>query len=106
LPVDPNPSWQGYSTAKWSGDTLVVDTIGVRDDSWVDWNGSVITESAKVREQFQRPDLGHIVIQVTVDDPKAYTKPWTVTIKERLIVDTELIEEVCLEGEKDLPHLK
>ena len=106
LPVDPNPSWQGYSTAKWSGDTLVVDTIGVRDDSWVDWNGSVITESAKVREQFQRPDLGHIVIQVTVDDPKAYTKPWTVTIKERLIADTELIEEVCLEGEKDLQHLK
>jgi hypothetical protein len=59
-----------------------------------------------VREQIQRPDLGHIVIQVTVDDPKAYTKPWTVTIKERLIVDTELIEEVCLEGEKDLQHLK
>jgi hypothetical protein len=106
LPEDPTPSWQGYSTAKWSGDTLVVDTIGVRDDSWVDWNGSVITESAKVREQFQRPDLGHLVIQVTVDDPKAYTKPWTVTIKERLIVDTELIEEVCLEGEKDLQHLK
>jgi len=72
----------------------------------VDWNGSVITESAKVREQIQRPDLGHIVIQVTVDDPRAYTKPWTVTIKERLIVDTELIEEVCLEGEKDLQHLK
>ena len=106
LPVDPNPSWQGYSTAKWSGDTLVIDTIGVRDDSWVDWNGSVITESAKVREQIQRPDLGHIVIQVTVDDPKAYTKPWTVTIKERLIVDTELIEEICLEGEKDLQHLR
>jgi hypothetical protein len=106
LPLDPNPSWQGYSTAKWSGDTLVIDTIGVRDDTWVDWNGSVITESAKVREQIQRPDLGHIVIQVTVDDPKAYTKPWTVTIKERLIVDTELIEEVCLEGEKDLKHLQ
>jgi hypothetical protein len=84
----------------------VIDTIGVRDDSWVDWNGSVITESAKVREQIQRPDLGHLVIQVTVDDPKAYTKPWTVTIKERLIVDTELIEEVCLEGEKDLKHLQ
>jgi len=106
LPEDPNPSWQGYSTAKWSGDTLVIDTNGVRDDTWVDWNGSVITEAAKVREQIQRPDLGHLVIQVTVDDPKAYTKPWTVTIKERLIVDTELIEEVCLEGEKDLKHLQ
>ena len=100
LPVDPNPSWQGYSTAKWSGDTLVVDTTGVRDDTWVDWNGSVITESAKVREQIQRPDLGHLVIRVTVDDPKAYTKPWSVTIKQRIVVDTDLIDEICLENEK------
>jgi hypothetical protein len=105
LPDDPSPSWQGYSTAKWSGDTLIVDTIGVRDDSWIDWNGSVLTESAKVREQFRRPDLGHLEIQVTVDDSKAYTKPRTVLIKERLIVDTELIEEVCLENERDLKHL-
>jgi hypothetical protein len=106
MPVDPLPSWQGYSSAKWSGDTLVVDTIGVRDDTWIDWNGSVITESAKVREQIRRPDFGHLEIQVTVDDPKAYTKPWTVMIKERLIADTELIEEVCLENERSLTHMK
>lgn len=106
LPQDPNPSLQGYSSAKWSNDMLVIDTIGFRDDTWIDWNGSVLTEAAKVREQIRRPDLGHLEIQVTVDDPKAYTKPWTVTIKERLIVDTELIDEICLEGEQSLKHMK
>jgi hypothetical protein len=105
LPVNPNPAWNGYSSAKWNGDTLVVDSNGFRDDLWIDWNGSVITESAKVREEFTRKDLGHMEIRVTVDDPKAYTKPWTVTIKERLIADTELIDEVCLENERDLQHL-
>jgi hypothetical protein len=106
LPQDPNPSLQGYSSAKWSGDTLAIDTIGVRDDTWIDWNGSVLTEAAKVREQIRRPDFGHLEIQVTVDDPKAYTKPWTVMIKERLIVDTELIDEICLENERSLKHMK
>jgi hypothetical protein len=106
LPDDPQPSWQGYSSAKWSGDTLVIDTIGMRNDTWIDWNGSVLTEAAKVQEQIRRPDFGHLEIQVTVDDPKAYTKPWTVMIKERLIVDTELMEEVCLENERSLQHMK
>ena len=106
LPEDPTPTWQGYSSAKWSGDTLVIDTIGLRDDTWIDWNGSVLTEAAKVREQIRRPDFGHIEIQVTVDDSKAYTKPWTVMIKERLIVDTELIDEICLENEQSLKHMK
>jgi hypothetical protein len=106
LPHDPNPAWQGYSSAKWSGDTLVIDTIGLRDDTWIDWNGSVLTESAKVREQIRRPDFGHLEVQVTVDDPKAYTKPWTVTLKERIVVDTDLIDEICLENEKDAKNLK
>lgn len=105
-PVNPNPAWQGYSSAKWDGDTLVVDTTGFRDDLWIDWNGSVLTESAKVQERFRRVDLGHLEVQVTVDDPKAYTKPWTVLIKERLIADTELIDEICLENERDLKHIK
>jgi hypothetical protein len=105
LPVDPTPSWQGYSSAKWDGDTLVVDTIGFRDDLWIDWNGSVITEKAKVREEYRRPDFAHLEIRVTVDDPKAYTKPWTVLIKERAIVDVDLIDEICLENEKDVQHL-
>jgi hypothetical protein len=106
LPENPNPSWQGYSSGKWSGDTLVIDTIGVRDDTWIDWNGSVLTQAAKVREQIRRPDFGHLEIQVTVDDPKAYTKPWTVTLKQRIVVDTELIDEICLENEQSLQHLK
>ncbi|MBZ5632626.1 MAG: hypothetical protein LAO55_05790 [Acidobacteriia bacterium] len=106
LPVDPNPSWQGYSSGKWSGDTLVIDTIGLRDDTWIDWSGSVLTQAAKVREQIRRPDYGHLEIQVTVDDPKAYTKPWTVTLNQRIAVDTELIDEVCLEGEQSLKHMK
>ena len=100
LPEDPTPSWQGYSSGKWSDDTLVIDTIGLRDDTWIDWNGSVLTEAAKVREQIRRPDFGHLEIQITVDDPKAYTKPWTVTLKQRIVVDTELIDEICLENEQ------
>ncbi|MBZ5577958.1 MAG: hypothetical protein LAP40_15455 [Acidobacteriia bacterium] len=106
LPEDPMPSWQGYSSGKWSGDTLAIDTIGLRDDTWIDWNGSVLTEAAKVREQIRRPDFGHLEIHVTVDDPKAYTKPWAVTLKERIAVDTELIDEMCLENEKSLQHMK
>jgi hypothetical protein len=106
LPQDPTPSWQGYSSAKWSGDTLVIDSIGFRDDTWIDWNGSVLTQAAKVREQIRRPDFGHLEIQVTVDDPKAYTKPWTVTLRQRIVVDTELIDEICLENEQSLQHMK
>ena len=105
-PVDPNPSWQGYSVGKWQDDALIVETTGFRDDLWIDWNGSVITSAAKVREEFRRPDLGHIEIRVTVDDPKAYTAPWTVLIKERLILQTELIDEICLENERSLEHMK
>jgi len=106
LPEEPAPSWQGYSAGKWAGDTLVIDTIGLREDTWIDWSGSVLTTAAKVREQIRRPDFGHLEIQVTVDDPKAYTKPWTVTLKQRIVVDTELIDEICLENEQSLKHLK
>jgi hypothetical protein len=100
LPESPTPGWQGYSSAKWEGDTLVVDTIGLRDDNWIDWNGSVVTEAAKIREEITRPDYGHILIKATVDDPKAYTKSWTVTLKQRIVVDAELIDEICLENEQ------
>jgi hypothetical protein len=106
LPADPTPSWQGYSSAKWSGDTLVIDTNGLRDDTWIDWVGSVVTQAAKVREQIRRPDFGHLEVQVTVDDPKAYTKPWTVTLRERIVVDVELIDEICVENEQSLQHMK
>lgn len=106
LPENPNPSWQGYSVGRWEDDTLVVDTTGLRDDTWIDWNGSVLTEAAKVRERIRRPDFGHLEIVVTVDDPKAYTKPWTVTIKQRIVVEGELIDEICLENEQSYKHMR
>ena len=106
LPQDPTPSWQGYSTAKWDGDTLASDSIGFRDGLWIDWNGSEIGEAAKVRERIRRPDYGHLEIELTVDDPKAYTRPWTVTLRQRLVVDTELVDEVCLENERSAQRMK
>ncbi len=106
LPEDPTPSWQGYSTGKWQGDTLVIDSAGFRDDIWIDWNGSVVTSAAKVQERIRRPDYGHLEIGVTVDDPKAYTKPWTVTLHQRIALNTELVDEICLENEKSLQRMK
>jgi len=106
LPKDPNPSWQGYSSAAWSGDTLVVHTVGFRDGLWIDWDGSVITEAATVRERIRRPDFGHLEIELTVDDPKAYTKPWTVTLRQQFASDTELVDEICAENEKSSQHLR
>ena len=106
LPDDPVPSWQGYSSATWSGDTLVVNTIGFRSDLWIDWNGSVLTEAAKVQERMRRPDYGHLEVEISVDDPKAYTKPWKVTLKQRLVVDTELVDEICLENEQSAKRMK
>jgi hypothetical protein len=106
LPEDPNPSWQGYSSATWSGDVMVIDTIGFRDDLWIDWDGSMITGAARVRERIRRPDFGHLEIEVTVDDPKAYTRPWTVMLRQQYAADTELIDEICAEGERFVQKLK
>ena len=106
LPVDPTPSWQGYSSGKWDGDTLVINSNGFRDDLWIDWNGSVITSAAKVQERLRRPDYGHLDVGVTVDDPTAYTKPWSVTLHQRIALDTELVDEICLENEKSTLRMK
>ena len=106
MPTDPTPSWQGYSSATWSGDTLVVNTTGFRDDLWIDIQGSMLTESAKVQERIRRPDYGHLDIEVTVDDPKAYTKPWTVMLKQRIALNTELVDEICLENEQSYQRMQ
>ncbi len=106
LPIDPTPSWQGYSSAKWDGDTLVVSSNGFRDDLWIDWNGSVITSAAKVQERIHRLDFGHLDVGVTVDDPTAYTKPWSVTLHQRIALDTELVDEICLENEKSMQRMR
>jgi hypothetical protein len=106
LPVDPQPSWNGYTTAKWEGDTLVAQTNGFRDDLWMDLAGTPLTSNAKVTERFRRPSFGTLEIEATVDDPKAYTRPWTMKIVQKIVLDTELIDEVCLEGERSAVHLK
>ena len=105
LPVDPNPSWVGYSTGKWEGDTLVVRTAGFRDGLWLDRRGSPLTEAGTMTERFRRVNFGRLEIEITVDDPKAYTKPWTVKLNQNIVLDTDLLDYVCLENEKDVPHL-
>ena len=84
----------------------MIDTIGFRDDVWLDWAGSMITSAGRLREQIRRPDFGHLEIEVTVDDPKAYTKPWSVTLRQQFAADTELIDEICAEGERFAKQLK
>jgi hypothetical protein len=101
---DAEPWWYGYSTGKWDGDTLVVESSGFRDDGWLDVEGSPLTESGKITERFRRVNYGNMEIEVTVDDPKAYTKPWTVKVNHRIMLDTDLIEFVCQENEKDVQH--
>jgi hypothetical protein len=103
-PADPQPGWDGYSSAKWDGDTLVVETTGFRDGIWLDTSGDPITDAAKVTERFRRVNYGRLEIEVTVDDPKAYTKPWTIKLNQFLQLDTDLLDYVCLENEKDLSH--
>jgi hypothetical protein len=105
LPDDPDPTWNGYSVGRWDGDALVVNTIGFRDDTWLDRNGSPMTAAAKVTERFRRINFGRLEIDVTVDDPKAYTRPWTVTLTQQLAPDTELLDYHCLDNERDRGHM-
>jgi len=105
LPRDPNPAWYGYSTAKWEGDTLVVETIGLRDGLWADFFGSPLTDQAKLTERIRRPNYGTLEVRATIDDPKAYTRPWTVNINQHIAIDNDLLEYACLENEKDVPRL-
>ncbi len=102
---DAEPWWFGYSIGKWDGDTLVVETKGFRDDVWLDVEGSPLTESGRMTERFRRINYGTMEIEITVDDPKAYTKPWTVKVTHRIMLDTELIEFVCQENERDVQHM-
>jgi len=105
LPADPNPSWNGYSSGRWEGDTLVVETSGFRDGMWLDATGNPLTGAAKITERFRRIDFGHLEIELTVDDPKAYTKPWTVKLNQVIALDTDLLDFVCADNEKDVSHL-
>lgn len=106
LERDPQPSWNGYSTAKWDGDALVVRSNGFRDGLWLDSNGSPMTDAATITERFRRPDYGTLEITLTVDDPKAYTRPWTTTMKQVMVTDSELLDYVCVENERSVRHFK
>jgi hypothetical protein len=105
LPTDAQPSFYGYSSGKWEGDTLVAQTVGLRGDGWADEEGSPISEAARVTERFQRPTFGRLEIEVTVDDTKVYTAPWTVRLSQHIKLNTDLLEYVCRENEKDSPHI-
>jgi hypothetical protein len=105
LAKDPTPTWLGYSVGHWDGDTLVVDTTGFNGRTWLDQVGHPATEALHVTERFHRKDFGHIELGITIDDPKAYTKPWTVQEELHLLPDSELIEFICNENNRDVPHL-
>lgn len=102
---DPEPSWLGYSVGRWEADTLVVDTVGFNDKSWLDASGHPHSEALHLTERFQRRDFGHMDLQITVEDPKMYTRPFTIKYNQRLLPDTDILESVCTENEKDRAHL-
>jgi hypothetical protein len=105
LPKDPQPTWLGYSTGTWEGDVLKVDTIGFNDRGWIDTGiGHPQTEALHVIERFRRSDFGHMEIAITIDDPKAYTNPWTGNLKVHLLPDTELLEMTC-ENSRGIEHM-
>jgi hypothetical protein len=109
---EPQPWWYGYSVGHWDGDTLIVETNNMRGaedgphDGWLDVNGSPYSEQAKFTEKIRRPTYDHLQIDLTVEDPKAYTKPWTVRVDQRLAVDQDLIEFECNENQQFTRHVK
>jgi hypothetical protein len=106
---DPTPWWFGYSRGWWEGDTLVVETTNFLGDEragWLDVNGSPYTDALKMTERFRRPNFGTLEIDVTIDDPKAYTKPFTVRVNHRIMVDEEMIEFICNDNERSTHHIE
>jgi len=102
---DVEPWWFGYSVGKWDGDTLVIDSIGFLEDAWIDEQGSPLSNAAHITERIRRPNYGTLDIEITVNDPKTYTRPFTVKANQRLMPDDELIEFICGENNTVLPHL-
>jgi len=105
LPKDPQPSWFGYSTGKWEGDMLVVDTIGFNDNAWLDAAQHPRSEALHMVERYRRRDFGHLDAEVTFNDPKFYTKPFSIKVTHLLQADSDILENVCGENEKDRIHL-
>ncbi len=105
LSKDPQPSWFGYSTGHWEGDTLVVETNGLNDKTFLDGVGHPRSESMHMIERYRRPDIGHLDVQLMFDDPVYYTKPWGVTVHHVVQADSDILEYICEENEKDRAHL-
>jgi hypothetical protein len=105
LPEDPNPTWMGYSVGHWDGDTLVIESAGFNDRTWLDGDGHPHTEALRETERLRRPDFGHLELVRTFDDPKALTQPWVIPMKFEFDADTESLEYVCAENERDRSHL-
>ena len=105
LPQDPSPSWMGYSTAHWDGDTLVVETEGFNDRTWLDMSGHSHSESLHLTERYHRLDYGHMEVEMTFTDPVMYTRPFSIKFNHRLVPDSDILETVCNENEKDRGHI-
>jgi hypothetical protein len=105
LPSIAMSSYKGYSSGKWDGDTLIVETTGFPDGMWLDRSGSPLTDAAKITERYRRVNYGTMEIELTVDDPKAYTAPWTIKLTHHIVLDTELLDYLCVENEKDAGHM-
>jgi hypothetical protein len=105
LPKDPDPLWMGYAAGQWQGDTLVVESAGFNDKTWLDGMGHPRSESARMTERYHRRDFGHLDVEVTVNDPKYYTRAFTVKLPFHLIPDSDVLEAICAENEKDRVHL-
>jgi hypothetical protein len=105
LPTDMSPTWQGYSVGRWDGDTLVIDSAGFNDRSWLDARGTPRSTDMRIEERFRRRDYGHMDLTITLTDPQIFTKPITFSVVEELLPDTDLLEHYCVENERDDAHM-
>ena len=105
LPTDMSPTWQGYSVGRWDGDTLVIDTAGFNERSWLDARGTPRSTDMRIEERFRRRDYGHMDLTITITDPQIFTKPISFSVVEELLPDTDLLEHYCVENERDDAHM-
>jgi hypothetical protein len=105
LPENPNPSFMGYAIGRWDGDALVVESTGYNERTWLDFGGHPHSEALHITERIRRRDFGHLEIEERIEDPNVYARPWTIALRANLIPDTEVLEFVCAENERDRQHL-